>query len=131
MLRDRLDPIGNPRQIAKELRQLRIDPLAEGQVAVEQVLGRVVIKPFFGPQILQELLERAFEFDLLDDRLHFLPDASDLGQTDRVNLVRREIRRREMAGPEGIEFLPAWKLPRADLVEAGWKILVVEELGEG
>ena len=119
MLRDRLQAVGNPRQLAKQLRELRIDPLAERQVAGHQLLGRLVIVPLVGPQAFEELLERAFEADLLLDRFHLGPDAGDFFQADRVNLVGRELRRREHAAAEGIELLAAGQLPCPDLVEAG------------
>jgi len=54
---------------------------------------------------LEQLLQRALEADALLHRVHLAANAADLAEADRMNVVRREVRRRVPANEIGVARL--------------------------
>jgi len=86
--------------------QLRVDFLRHDAVAVHQVLWLVVEKTRIGTQEFSEVMEAAFEPGGRDDFIHLRPDALYFGETDFVNLLRRQVRRRLPADMERVAAAP-------------------------
>ena len=123
-----MTPYGGARQLPADLDQLRIDPLRHRAIALEQLGAGLVEELRIGPQVREELLERAGEPDLRLDRFHLGADARDLFQAERVDILRRQVRGRVVAREVAIARKPAARPPPPDAVVARRQILAIDEL---
>jgi len=124
---NRLDSVGHARQSAKQLYQSRIDPLGDRPVGAQQFVWIAVIEVRIGAQELQEFGKASLELSTAEDLFHLTADAQHFALTDGMNLVRRQVGRRELAGFESVQLAAAWELPDANIVQAGRQVFVLEE----
>ena len=129
-VRNRRDAVREPRRRADHLHQLRIDALGHRSVTVQQVFGRLEVEPRVGPEVREELRQRAREAGLRFDLLHRGLDARDLLQPDLVDLLRREVGRRVQPRQVGVAGEAAARLPPAHLVVAGGEVVLCDEVAQ-
>ena len=77
------------------------------EAVLEQALGRLRVEARVGAQEVQERGEVALEAGLRDDRVHLGADAQDLLAPDLVDLVGREVERREAPDEVGVVLAAA------------------------
>ena len=86
LCRDRLNAIGQARQLAEILRQQRIEAFRQPGRLFHQGLRAVGIELRIGAQERLEILKAALKADLFDDLIHGCPDTRDLALAELVNL---------------------------------------------
>jgi hypothetical protein len=104
MRRDRTHTIGEPRQLAEEAAEFRVDPLANVAIGLQQILIALEVELPVGAEKLDEFTEAALEMRLANDRFHLLPNARHFSEADIVDLLRREISSRVVAHRERVPF---------------------------
>ncbi len=88
---NRSQAVRHARQLAEKLNEFGINALRDREIALEQLLGRLVVKLRIGAEEMQEIGEATLELEFVDDQLHLVPDALDLIEADPVNFVRRHL----------------------------------------
>ena len=114
---NRYDLVGGFGQAMKQSRQFRIDAATAGAIGGQQVVGVFIVELGGRSQVREELLKRALKADPLLNGLHLLTNATDFGQADVVDLLRREAGGREFPRQHGIHLPSVRSLPAAHLVE--------------
>src|SRR5712692_9060999 len=101
-IRNRTHTVGQTRELAEKARKLRINLLGNDAVAVHQIFRLVVEKSRIGSEELREVLKTALESRGSDDLVHLRADAPHLGESDFVNLLRRQVCRGLPAHMKGV-----------------------------
>src|SRR5262249_7765857 len=83
--------VGCPWKFSEQLRQLAVGSFRDVAIPGDQIIRIRIVKTLVGSEKGEELRERPFESDLIDDRLHLPVDSRDLSFADFVNLFRSQI----------------------------------------
>src|SRR6266478_2992093 len=122
------DAVRQARQLAEKMRQAGIDALGDDAVAVHKIVRLVVVETRIGAQKFGEVVEAALKFRGGDDAIHLRANALYFGQSDFMNLLRREAGRGLPADMKGVHrrairqgrggdvFAASRKIGRGDVV---------------
>ena len=119
--------LGNEREIFADL---RINLLADIVVSLRQRLAAFRLELRVGANVVEKLVERAFETDLLLDFFHPVLDPRDFGQTEIVQIVRLQGQRGRIFDKLSIEFSPTLHLRQAHRVARDRHIFVPQEIAK-
>ena len=112
------------------MRQSRIEPLADGVVALGHILARLRLEAGVGADVIEELLQRAGKADLPLDRLHLALQPRDFGQPNAVDRVRRQVGGRAFRDAVRVERGAAGDVAQADAVAGARQIFGADEVAQ-
>ena len=76
------------------MREFRIDPLGDHPVRIDEIVWLLEIKSWIGAKKFRELVKAPVKSGGPNDLLHLSTDTFHFRETDLVNLLRRQTRRR-------------------------------------
>ena len=123
---NRLHAVRHARQLAEELDELGVDAFARREILLVKIVGVLEVELRVGAQVFEEFPEAAIETHFLDDIHHLAADAFDLVESDTMNLVRRQARRRVGSGAEFVPGRAVGQFGQTDALARGWQVGLVK-----